>query len=343
MEKTRNSPLQPSGAAGAEYTRFAEHSVPAYYEDPTAEYATLKNGAALVEKSQTIMRLTGRDPAGMLDAILTNDVPEGASEGIYAALLDPKGHVQTDLRVLKDGEDILIVTEPEGEEAARAILGRYAPFSRVTVEDLSESETPWAVLGLYGPRASGLLGGPELKEHETRTMEAGDISLLVAGVQHPIPGYDLIYPVNELQEARKRLIENGAVPAGIHAYETARIEAGTPRFGPDITPENFPAEAGILERAVSFAKGCYPGQETVARMHYRGHPNRALYRLTIEGEPPTPNTPILQNDRQVGRITSIAPLPVDERVLTLGYLHRNADPNQPLTVGDALVAPLPRT
>ncbi len=340
MEDTKNSALQPSGAAGAEYTRFAGRSIPGHHGDPAAEYAALKCGAALVETPRTVLRLTGKDPAGMLNAILTNDVPEG-DEGVYAALLDPKGRVQTDLRVLKDGGELLILTEPEGAEAARTILGRYAPFSRVKVKDLSGSVAPWAILGLYGPRAAGLLGDPELEEHEARRLDVAGTTLLAAGVRHPVPGFDLIGPVDELQEVRRRLIENGASPVGIHAYETLRVEAGNPRFGPDITPENFPAEAGILERAVSFAKGCYPGQETVARMHYRGHPNRALHRLAVEGEAPQPGTPILQNDKQVGRITSVAPLLVDGEILALGYLHRNADLDETLRAGDALVAPHP--
>ena len=338
MEETRNSTLQPSGATGAEYTRSAGSSVPAHHGDPAEEYAALKNGAALVEKAQNILRLSGKDSSGMLNAILTNDVPKEERQGVYAALLDPKGRIQTDLHVLKGGEDILVVTEPEGAEAARSILSRYAPFSRVTIEELSESESPWAVLGLYGPRASGLLGGLELKEHETRTVDIGDTSPLVAGVRHPISGYDLIGPVDQLREALNHLLKDGATLSGNHAYETARVEAGTPRFGPDITPDNFPAEAGILERAVSFSKGCYPGQETVARMHYRGHPNRTLHRLKIEGPPPSPNTPIFQSDKQVGRITSVAPLPVDERTLALGYLHRNAAPYEALRVGQATVS-----
>ncbi|MGH3106014.1 MAG: YgfZ/GcvT domain-containing protein, partial [Rubrobacteraceae bacterium] len=113
-----------------------------------------------------------------------------------------------------------------------------------------------------------------------------------------------------------------------------RIEAGVPRFGSDITPENFPAEAGILERAVSFEKGCYPGQETVARMHYRGHPNRELHRFVVEGTPPGSGAEIAQSGRQVGWITSVAPLPVDGKILALGYLHRNADPRGELESGE---------
>lgn len=341
MEETRDSTLRPSGAAEAEYTHFAGRSVPAHHGDPSAEYAAFKHGAALVETPAAVLRLAGRDPAGMLDAVLTNDVPEKDRRGVYAALLDPKGRVQTDLRVLKSGESLLVLTEPEGAEAARTILGRYAPFSRVTVEDLSAAETPWAVLGLYGPGATEVLAGPELEEHETRELEVAGVGLLAVGVRHPVSGYGLIGPSDRLQRVRERLVEAGVTPAGLHAYETVRIEAGTPRFGADITPENFPAEAGILERAVSFAKGCYPGQETVARMHYRGHPNRALHRLVVEAAPPQPGTQILQNGKQVGRITSVAPLPVDGRVLALGYLHRNANPAEELHAGEARVSRLP--
>ena len=328
-------------AGGAEYTLFAGVSVAAHYGDPATEYAALEGGAAVVDLSQrTILRLAGKDPVGMLNAVLTNDVPEVDKVGVYAALLNPKGRIQTDLRVLKSGEGVLIDTEPEGAAAAREILGRYAPFSRVTLEDLSQNETAWGVLGLYGPQSKGLLGNLELAEHESSEMTLGDITVLAAGVAVPTPGYDLIGPRDAIDATLEHLVDRGATPVGFHAYETARIEAGIPRFGSDITPENFPAETGILERAVSFEKGCYPGQETVARMHYRGHPNKLLHRLTVQGAPPRPGTPILQNGKQVGTVTSVAPLPVDERILALGYLSRSADTQGTLHTGDATVRPV---
>ena len=335
--------LQPSGAAGTEYTRPAENPVPEHYGDPSAEYSAFEHGAALVETDRRILRLSGKDPTGMLNAILTNEVPKEGSRGVYAALLDPKGRVQSDLRVLKSEEDILVVTEPEGAEATRTILGRYAPFSRVTVEDLSEATPCWNALGLYGPRAAELLGYPELDEHETCVTNIGGTTVISVGVWHPVAGYDLVGPSKEIRQAGEHLASNGAIRAGANAYETIRIKTGTPRFGPDITPDNFPAEAGILERAVSFTKGCYPGQETVARMHYRGHPNRALHRLIVEGETPPPGAPIFQNDKQVGRITSVAPLPVNGQTLTLGYLHRNADLEGILKVSENRVILLPKT
>ena len=305
---------------------------------PDTGYAAFKEGAALVDVfHKTILRLAGKGAVGMLNATLTNEVPGEVHRGAYALLLNPKGRVQADLRVLKNEGDVLIDTEPEG--AAKELLGRYAPFSHVEVEDLSEADAPWGILGLYGPRAEGLLENLELAEHETARVKVGGADLLAAGVAVPVPGYDLLGPADALSAARNYLAGRGAVPVSPSAYETARIKAGIPRFGSDITPENFPAEAGLLERAVSFEKGCYPGQEIVARMRYRGHPNKLLHRFVLEGTPPPPNTAILQDDKQVGKVTSLAPLPVNGTLFALGYLSRNADARGTLRAGNATLRP----
>jgi aminomethyltransferase len=343
MEDQRTPPLrEPRAGDEAVYTRRAGRSVPVQHQDLAAGYAALREAAALVDLShRTVLRLSGKKAVELLNSVLTNQVPEGAHLGVYALLLNPKGRIQTDLRLLKGGEEVLIDVEPEGAAAAKGLLGRYAPFYRVGVEDLSETDAPWGVLGLYGPRAGDLLDGPELAEHETTWRSVSAVAVLVAGVSAPVPGYDLLGPADALSAAREHLAGRGAVYAGFGAYETARIEAGIPRFGSDITPDNFPAEASILERAVSFKKGCYPGQETVARMHYRGHPNRLLCRLIAHGPSPEPGAPIVQNAKQVGRITSVAPLPVNGETLALGYLSRNADAQDELRAGDAMLGLLP--
>src|ERR671921_430339 len=246
-------------------------------------YAALRGSAAIVDRSdRKLLRLTGKDPVGMLNAVLTNDVPTHGDGGIYAMLL-----------------------EPEGAGAAKEILGRYAPFSRVSLEELSDR----AVLGLYGPQATELLGNPDLAEHETTRAEIGGAPVIVVGVAVPIGGYDLIGSQEALAAAREHLTEAGARSARTDAYETVRIEAGVPRFGADITTENFPGESETsLQRAVNFGKGCYPGQETVARMHYRGSPNKKLYRFKLEPgpmEPPEAGDEFLQGERKlVGPISS---------------------------------------
>ena len=311
-------------------------------------YTALQEGAAIVDHPERrIFRLAGRDPMGMLSAILTNDVPTHGDHGAYAMLLNPKGRIQTDLRVVKASDEVLIDTEPEGAEAAKEILGRYAPFSRVRLEELSD----WEELGLYGPRAAGLLGNPDLTEHETIRAELGGASVLIVGVAVPVAGYDLIGPASSLGTIREHLIGAGATPSGHDAYETARIAAGVPRFGTDVTPENLPGESEVaLERAVSFGKGCYPGQETVARMRYRGSPNKKLYRFELEPgsmEPPEAGDEILQGERKaakvfpatdvVGRLSSVAAFPVDGKFYALGYLARKADLEAPMRAEDAKI------
>ena len=299
--------------------------------------AALSLGASVVERpGRGLLRLTGKDPLGMLNATLTNSVPKDAARGAYALLLNPKGRVQADLRVLKSGESILVDTEPEGAGAAGDILGRYAPFSRVKLEDLSDE---WSVIGLYGPRAKELLDGLDLNEHETTEVEIGGETLLAAGVATPVPGYDLLGPLKAVVRAREALLERGAAPAGPDAYETARVRAGIPRFGADLTPENFPGEAGVLDRAVDFGKGCYPGQETVARMRYRGHPNKTLYRIS-SGRALAPDTPISQGGKTVGKISSVAPLLVGGKSFALCYLSRNADIQAALTAGNGHIEAL---
>ena len=177
----------------------------------TSGYDALQTGAALVDHpGRRLLRLSGKDPVGMLNAVLTNEVPKETGLGAYALLLNPKGRIQTDLRVHKSGEDVLVVTEPEGADAAREILGRYAPFSRVKIEDLSRGDVPWSALGLYGPDAPRLLAGLQLAEHESAQTEVGGATLLAAGVALPISGFDLLGPADALLAARESLLRSGA-------------------------------------------------------------------------------------------------------------------------------------
>jgi folate-binding protein YgfZ len=175
--------------------------------------------------------------------------------------------------------------------------------------------------------------------------------LLTVGVATPIPGLDHLGPTDAVRAIRELLIARGAVSASHEAYETARIATGVPRFGTDITPDNFPGESkNVLQRAVSFGKGCYPGQETVARMYYRGSPNKRLYRFELESgheEAPEAGDEVLQFEKRiigpvssvdvVGYLTSVAPFPVDGKIYALGYLARKADPEAPMRAEDAQV------
>ncbi|MGI8650639.1 MAG: YgfZ/GcvT domain-containing protein [Rubrobacter sp.] len=301
-------------------------------ESPNAGLSFFESGTSVVRfTSKKILRLSkkGRagDPSGMLDAILTTDLPKDANSGTYALLLNPKGRILTDLTVLKDGEDLLAVVETEGAEAATETLRRYAPFSRVKIE-----ETSLVVLGVFGPEAGSVL--PVFPaENASSRVEIGGCDTLVYGVSLPATGVGIIAEAQDSSGITEFLSHSGAEVMSEEHYETARIHRATPKFGADITQESFPAEALLEERAVDFKKGCYPGQETVARMHYRGQPNKFLHRFIVEGEA-RPGASILQEDKAAGYLTSVAPLTVDGKIYALGYLKRRADVAGELIAGD---------
>src|SRR5829696_5627686 len=118
--------------------------------DATSGYDALQTGAALVvHPGRRLLRLSGKDPVGMLNAVLTNEVPKETGLGVYALLLNPKGRIQTDLRVLKSGVDVVVVPGPGGASAVRETLGRYAPCSRVKPEGLSQGDGTWSGGGFY--------------------------------------------------------------------------------------------------------------------------------------------------------------------------------------------------
>ena len=145
-------------------------------------------------------------------------------------------------------------------------------------------------------------------------------------VAEGILGSDVLGDPARLRALWHELVAGGARPIGADAFESARIEAGAPRFGNEIDDSVLPAETGLVDRAVSFTKGCYVGQEPVARMHYRGHPNRHLRRLVaVAGELPVPPAEIVLGERVVGRVTSVAAPSGGAPGLGLGYVRREVE------------------
>lgn len=246
----------------------------------------------VARRPRSFLRVAGADAATFLQALVSNDV-EALAEGesCEALLLTPKARVIAPLVVLRRAaEDFLLLTEPELGERVRAQLVRFRLRSRVEIE-------------------------PE--QHD---------SVVVLGqIEGGIPNRDYGVPAVEvLDEA----------PAGREAsedeLEVLRIRARTPRFGREIDDRVLPAEAGLVERAVSFTKGCYPGQEPVARLHHRGHANRGLRVLELEGELPEHEAEVRHGERVVGRVTSAAR--DGDRVVALAYVRADVPPATPLAV-----------
>jgi folate-binding protein YgfZ len=294
-----------------------------------AQYRQLREECGLLDRSpRGKMIVSGGEAAEYLQGQLTNDV-EGLSsgEGQYAALLDRKGHLQADMRVLRtSAEEIWVDTESEALEAARRHLETYKIGREVAIADLTAER---AILSLIGPRSAEIAGTPPLPEHASETAGVGGIECLAVGTA---AGIDLIVKAADAGALQGGLVAAGAVEVGDEAAEIVRIEAGTPRFGAEMSAETMPAEAGIVERAVSFTKGCYIGQEPVARLHYKGKPNRHLRGLELSA-PAAPAAPLRLGEKEVGRIGSACVSP-SRGAIALAIVRREAEPGTELAVGE---------
>jgi tRNA-modifying protein YgfZ len=294
-----------------------------------AQYRQLREECGLLDRSDRgKLTVRGGEAADFLQGQLTNDIEAlSPGEGCYAALLDRKGHMQADMRVLRTGDDeIWIDTEPGAVEAVRRHLEMYKIGREVEVADDTAGR---AILSLIGPRAGEVAGGVSLPEHGSRAGRIAGVDVLMVGTAD---GIDLVCDAGEAGGLRAALLDAGAVEVGPDAAEIVRIESGRPRFGAEMTGETMPAEAGIVEAAVSFTKGCYIGQEPVARLHYKGRPNRHLRGLRLSG-PVGPGTALFLGDREVGRVGGVCVSPA-RGPIALAIVRREAEPGAELRAGE---------
>ncbi len=294
-----------------------------------AQYRQLREECGLLDRSERgKLAASGPDAAEFLQGQLTNDV-EGLApgEGCYAALLDRKGHMQGDMRVLRTAADeIWIDTEPEALDAVRRHLTTYKIGREVEVADLTAER---AILSLIGPRSAEIAAAPPLPEHASEAASVGGVECLAVGTAD---GIDLIAAADDADRLREALLDAGAAEVAPEAAEVLRIEAGTPRFGAEMSAETMPAEAGIVERAVDFEKGCYIGQEPVARLHYKGRPNRRLRGLELSA-PAAAGAPLRLGEKEVGRVGSACVSPA-RGPIALAIVRREAEPGTELAVGE---------
>jgi tRNA-modifying protein YgfZ len=294
-----------------------------------AQYRQLREECGLLDRSERgKLIVSGPEAADYLQGQLTNDVEALApGEGQYAALLDRKGHMQADMRVLRTAdEDFWIDTEAVALAAARRHLEMYKIGREVTVADVSDER---AILSLIGPRSVELAGTAAPPEFACQPTAIEGVECLAVGTD---AGIDLIARAADAERLREALLAAGAAEVGAAAAEVLRIEAGMPRFGAEMSAETMPAEAGIVERAVSFTKGCYIGQEPVARLHYKGRPNRHLRGLELSA-PAAPGESLRLGEKEVGRVGSAALSPARGPV-ALAVVRREAEPGSELAVGE---------
>jgi folate-binding protein YgfZ len=294
------------------------------------QYRQLREECGLLDRCERgKLLVSGGEAAEYLQGQLTNDVEAlEPGEGLYAALLDRKGHMQGDMRVLRPGEgpDLLLDTEPEALEAVRRHLGMYKIGREVDVVDVTAER---AILSLIGPRAVEIAGSAALPENACEEVTIAGTQVLAIGTA---TGIDLICEADARERVQEALLAAGAAEVSPEAVEILRIEAGRPRFGAEMGTETMPAEAGIVEQAVSFTKGCYIGQETVARLHYKGKPNRHLRGLKLSGAA-RPGEPVRLGDKEAGRLGGSGVSPAFGAI-GLAILRREAEPGATVAVGE---------
>jgi folate-binding protein YgfZ len=302
----------------------------------SSDHRVLLEGCGLLDRSERgKLALSGDGAAEFLNGQVTNELMTlRPGEGCYAAFLTHKGKMLGDLRILAVGAEppgaspeLLLDTERSALQALFDMIRRFKVGFRV---ELHKRTLERGLLSLIGPDAARVAAAEELggAEHANAPVEIGDIPALAVRTD---VGVDLFCESGDAERLSRTLRERGAVTVSENAAECLRVERGRPRFGIDLDETVIPQEAGLNDRAVSFTKGCYVGQETVARLHYRGKPNRHLRGLRLS-EPAAPGEELRLGDRTVGHVASTA---VSPRLgpIALALVRREAEPGAEVLVG----------
>ncbi len=299
------------------------------FTDAISEHHAVRNNVGIADLSHRgRLLLTGDDRAKFLHRLISNDVePLTAGEGNYALLLTHRGKIIADMNVYVLENVIGISTAPETTESLFTELDKYIIADDVELDVLTEKTGTIAVYGPKSPElvetALNLTDLRTLPEYHNRFWREDDrwIVCVRLDITGEI-GYHLYTAAESLAWLWERLmtVDADAQPVGWNALQSLRIEAGTPRYGTELTDAVIPLEAE-LEHAINFEKGCYIGQEIVARMKYRGHPNRLLRGIELQAEyVPQQNASIYSADKAIGWVTSATYAPTLQKTIALGYV-----------------------
>lgn len=326
--------------ADAETQNYGDIEIVTTFGQPQAEYAAIRKGVALIDLPQrTFIEVSGPDRLTFLNNLLTNQTydkaakqPLPAGRGVYAFLLHAKtGRIISDLNVLELGARTLLELDARVAPAVTDALSKYVFAEKVTIRPTAHE---LHVIAVHGPAAPALLGGtvPPAEPFSSATATLfGQQVIVYRDDSCGVPGVGLILPADAAREVWMRLLAPAAQgaarvrPIGWAAFNTARIEAGRGLFGIDFDENFLPAETGQLDRAVSFTKGCYPGQEIVARMHSRKQLARRVAGFRMTGEElPLAAAPIHDAEgNQIGAVTSSTPSPLlSDAAIGLAILKR---------------------
>jgi tRNA-modifying protein YgfZ len=288
-------------------------------------YRALTETCGLVDRSERgKLALTGSEAKDFLHGQVTNDIESlEPGQGCYAAFLTHKGKMLGDMRVLDLGDELLLDTERAALQELFNMIRRYKLGRDV---GLHKRTLEMGLLSMIGPQTDTF--GLEAEHANRRDEIAGRPVVLV----RTDVGVDVFVPA----EAKDAVIAELGLPvADEAAAEVVRVERGRPRYGAELDDGVIPQEAGLNERAVSFTKGCYVGQETVARLHYRGRPNRHLRGLRLSA-PASPGDELRLGEKVVGRLGTVVESPVHGPI-ALALVRREAVPGDTVAVADGTV------
>jgi folate-binding protein YgfZ len=293
-------------------------------------YRTATEASGLLDRSERgKLALAGREAKSFLQGQVTNDVEAlTPGEGCYAAFLTPKGKMLGDLRILDAGDELLLDTE---RVALQELFNMIRRFSIGFDVELHKRTLESGLLSLLGPESEAVAGGGGFglgePEHSNSAVTVGGIE---ARAIRTDLGIDLLCDAADVDGLRAAL---GVTAVSEAVAECLRVESGRPRYGVDLDDTVIPQEAGLNERAVSFTKGCYVGQETVARLHYRGKPNRHLRGLRLGADAAATGDELTFEGRAVGRVGSVAVSPRFGPI-ALALVRREAPVGSVVAVGD---------
>ena len=332
------------GAVVPEGAAVAAHCVAAHYGDPLREQRLLAEGAGLVDRSdRDVLRIAGADRLTWLHS-LTSQHLERLADGVgtEALVLSPQGHVEHQLVLAQLGDTVWADLEPGTGAALLEFLQRMVFMLRV---EPASATADRALLTLVGPEAAAVLAAAGLPAptapYEVRPVDAGGwVRRMPAIGDGTAAVVDLLVPRAELAARAEVLLAAGARLAGSDAFDALRVEAHRPRFGIDSDHRTIPNELEWLHTAVHLDKGCYRGQETVARVHNLGRPPRRLVLLHLDGvseELPAPGTPVLAGAREVGRVGTVV-RHHELGVIALALVKQSVQPQAALTVAGSAAA-----
>lgn len=333
---------------GATFTELNSADAVQHYGDVAAEYRNLTASAAVLDLSfRSRLVLIGADRVQFLHSQCTNDIKRlNTGQGCYTAITNNKGRMQGDANLFVLADEILLDSEPGQTEV---MTKRFEQFIVSDDVEIVDAEPHYGLLTVQGPKSAEVIQSLGLDvELPDESFASVKCDVPVIGELHlannprlNTTGFDLFIPIASMGVLLDKLItatkQVGGGLAGWEAFDIARVQAGIPRFGIDMTEANLAPEAGISERAINYNKGCYIGQEVLNRLRTFAEVNKKLCRLKLAGELsnlPEQGTRILKDGKEAGFLTSTARIP-DGPVCGLGYMRKQwFEPHQSFQLAD---------